>query len=634
MQAIVHNTTTVHAYGPHPANLSTLPVGGGPGMYPGGYPWTANKVVRTVDEFLACLDSYRHWGILVTNDSPSPDDTRIFIPGDVRLNLTGISDMRVPEGVDILSDRGLEITPGSYSPGALLYNDEYWWTEGGLCQEPFLSGMGDNQIEGLRLRGPGSDFSVVNANDRTFGATGIKMPKHATGPVSVCNLKVSHFGHCGIWIEWGYEGTSIDNTLIEECLTQGYGYGIWIGRAVTPGAKIYLDGVHTRHCRHHYDGRGYDGTDEEKIVVERTNFVEDGVSRNQANNVHSKVAPNGTRIGMYSSSMKNGLVVVTAERWGQSYSPIYGDKSGAPPEGGLLRIRDVYQPFPKLLINGVDALAVLDPDSEEYDPNWRNLFSDPVGEVDIRAGNPTWDWYNLLPGTEVVAGQNGTAGEPVKIQFNADLPFRWYEIHWGDGSRSETGMKQAEHIYNWPGVYTITVIGRDVYGIPSRFSTTVLHQQPESRPGSKPILTFWYYADWPQPEDLGYDIEFWLDDGTQIIGSTVYGGGWHLIGSEFEPNGNPVRPKWRVVPTQNPVVPAPVKVSHVAIGGLPSAYRDGHWLSVCDGTFGVPEYILKKQWGNPGTVYHHAPGLGGGSVLLRATPTEPAEFGLLDPLPL
>jgi PKD repeat protein len=159
------------------AGTSYYPVGGG-AEYTGVVTPTDSRICQTVSSLSALRAAL----------SSCPPGKIVFVPGGASIDLTGASEVTIPAGVTLASDRGY-----GGSLGAYFHRDSASdaWTYGTLVAS------GDSvRITGIRLKGMHHDWQ---ASGNVYAAIG---EANKTG------LEVDN---CELW-DWSYAGVCLENT--------------------------------------------------------------------------------------------------------------------------------------------------------------------------------------------------------------------------------------------------------------------------------------------------------------------------------------------------------------------------------------------------------------------------------------
>ena len=171
----------------------------------------------------------------------------IFIPGDAHLDFTAriyldqLCPLRVPAGVTIASDRGLEGSPGALLSCDCIDMDSIFQTEGS-----------DVRLSGFRLRGPavGSRYDEHWKRSRDGSVGFYELP---TQRGIVCrhdcvldNLQICGFSHAGVLVEEGTANVSCSS--ISDCVRNGLGYGVCVRSFAIIHRNIFGANRHSVAC--------------------------------------------------------------------------------------------------------------------------------------------------------------------------------------------------------------------------------------------------------------------------------------------------------------------------------------------------------------------------------------------------
>ncbi|MCX5659796.1 MAG: right-handed parallel beta-helix repeat-containing protein [Planctomycetota bacterium] len=246
------------------------PLGGGRGY--ANTKSTGDIVAATTDQVIAALAVAK------------PGQT-VFIPGDLEIDFTdrAFTDapfaLRVPAGVTLASDRGL-----NGSPGALLYSDAFQTS-------PLIESLGPAiRVTGLRLRGPDGQRRLA-FHRRVFVET--KYPDddghkayysfpNSDGVVTrhdnceVDNCEIFAWSHGGVFL-CGGAGNHIHHCHIHHQQRMGLGYGI----CVHMDSKVVIDHCIFQDNKHNIassgmPGVGYEAAHNLVLALTRTHLDNSG----------------------------------------------------------------------------------------------------------------------------------------------------------------------------------------------------------------------------------------------------------------------------------------------------------------------------------------------------------------------
>jgi len=158
----------------------------------------------------------------------------IFVDGTSAIDLTGTSEIGVPENVTLASDRGC-----NGSDGANLFKDD------AEPDEAIFGTQGENiTIAGFSLEGLGNN-EEPHSRDETRAA-GINV--HHTGTEIYNNLIDNFVGRC---IVGAGDDLHVHHNEISYCNQYGYGYGVAVHESTA-----LIEANHFKHYRHAIAGSG------------------------------------------------------------------------------------------------------------------------------------------------------------------------------------------------------------------------------------------------------------------------------------------------------------------------------------------------------------------------------------------
>ncbi len=184
----------------------------------------------------------------------APDNSRIFVDGDLEIDLSGYENITLHTGVILASDRGYD-----GSVGALIKSD----TLSGMLNKRLLLSAGPYvRLTGLRLRGPHLGQEIIDYSD------GLASPY---GDLEVDNCEISGWGHAGVYLLPGGTNAYIHHNYIHHCQRSGSGYGVSHGYG---NATSLIEANIFDYCRHAVAGTGTTGNGYEaryNLVLENAN---------------------------------------------------------------------------------------------------------------------------------------------------------------------------------------------------------------------------------------------------------------------------------------------------------------------------------------------------------------------------
>jgi hypothetical protein len=163
----------------------------------------ATFVVKTKKALLSALSTVKDGGV-------------IYIADDVKIDLTGEFEIKIPSGVTLASGRGR-----GRSKGALLY------TSSAALRFVFLVGGPGVRITGLRVQGPdgglgGKDpFSPPPTGGISAAYPGLEID----------NCELSRFSDAAVLLSPGSDGAYIHHNFVHHNRRRGLGYGIAVDQA-------------------------------------------------------------------------------------------------------------------------------------------------------------------------------------------------------------------------------------------------------------------------------------------------------------------------------------------------------------------------------------------------------------------
>ncbi|MDN5201639.1 right-handed parallel beta-helix repeat-containing protein [Fulvivirgaceae bacterium BMA10] len=164
----------------------------------------------------------------------------IYVKGRARIDLSGLRNLRIPDGVILASDRG-----HNGSEGAVLYTQD-------LNTKPlFLIEGSKVRITGLRIFGPDNQHrssAYELPNSRGIQCSG-------ASDVEIDNCEIASWSHAGIALFDQSFDISIHHNYIHHCRRTGLGYGV-----VHDGSKSSIVANLFDFNKHSIAGTGIPGT--------------------------------------------------------------------------------------------------------------------------------------------------------------------------------------------------------------------------------------------------------------------------------------------------------------------------------------------------------------------------------------
>ena len=222
------------------------PIGGGTGYRDIKSAANANYVVGTKSELLSALSSAQSGQL-------------IFVTGTATIDLTGTSNITIPGGVTLASDRGYNSSSGALLKTATVNTSNNF--------PLFIAGGSDIRVTGLRLQGPASGINTTDYSDGIM----CKYPN-----LKVDNCEISAWAHAGIHLSPvspnNPTNAHIHHNYIHHCQRNGLGYGICLGFGNADGL---IEANKFDYFRHAVAGTGTTGNSYEaryNLVLENNNI--------------------------------------------------------------------------------------------------------------------------------------------------------------------------------------------------------------------------------------------------------------------------------------------------------------------------------------------------------------------------
>ena len=411
-------------------NPTGSPIGGGPGYAAVVTPGEASVTVATRAELVAALATAQAGDV-------------VYVQDDAEIDLTGERDLAVPGGVTLASGRGRD-----GSAGALLtYGDAF---PNGELSGLFTTGGPDVRVTGLRLRGPTSDIG-----DHDYDAVGVAHGIHAAHPgIEVDNCELYAWGKWAVWLQQP-DRAHVHHNWIHHNRRDGFGYGVWVGHmGGQTGAQTLIEANRFNFNRHSVASSGTDNSWETRHNVFLGNSLNHEVDRH----THGT-----TRAGGRFTVLERNLFLGRRAAHFMLAIPV---------EGGSISVahnwfvRDDLGSFGAIKIDGVNV-----PADEVTEPN--------VTVAPNQYGAAGVDLPSVQLAASVVEGY-----APLTVQLDASAPGAVaYEWHFGDGDDYGDGLDargpSAAHVFERPGVYTVTARAFDALGVPGTATQRVTVLPPE-----------------------------------------------------------------------------------------------------------------------------------------------------------
>jgi PKD repeat protein len=463
-------------------NPTGNPVGGGRCYNKIIFRSTANFIVNNKSKLKSALSKAKSGQV-------------IYVDDDCELDLSAEKNLVIPEGVTLASGRG-----NGKSNGALLFS-------GSLFPEKefvalFVTGGKNVRITGLRFRGPSPD---ILDHDSARGVANAIRCLHTSLEVDNCELWAWNK-----WAIWLYvsDQANIHHNYIHHTMLAGYGYPVWCGGSNETNANALIEANLFEAGRHTIASSGHPNSWEARynVILRRQLYVNF--------NRHSQ---GKTNTGGLNTHIHHNLVFSTQEHFGLAL----------PLPGATDEINNNW-----LMRDSVTAFGEKRPKGN----------SEPSNRIRIHD-----NYFNgsnrVLPVAKISSSvDSGTA--PLTVQFDSHdsydseggkiLNYQW---RFGDGDYSGNEQRIASPIYTFkePGIYTISLLVFNEYGIPGNQATKKIIVRPKT---GKYFLSAWVKDSYPG-EMKGRYMKQLLVDSTVVWEDDVAGNeGWQHIVKDISFAGN------------------------------------------------------------------------------------------------
>lgn len=470
-------------------NPSGNPIGGGPGYSRIPDRDDADFVLSSDASVADLLKLARSYVVeadrsTVSPESAAPHGSLIYVESGAELVLDGYHQITFHDGVVLASDRGQQLGPADYAPGALLARRTMWPNlgEGGVPQmEPLLAAWNGGRLSGFRAAGP-YDFRGPNASKTRgwLGGSTFLSKEDVEGTFELDNNEI--YAWSDFALRWYHvtTGDVLHHNWIHHNRQVGWGYGLYPGRPRVKGSEATLVVEYNlfQENKHSLDLNSARPTSwEPTVFTVRGNAF---LGQHGQDIIHAHVNQvDGCSYAGWKSRYTDNIIIHPGEAGG-----IKDLGLGLPPPGGSLTIERLYldrSHRENMTISQHITADMADSNDPNYQADFAAACGSPHGEVsvDIRT--------NLAGANIPVEGSSPHAttvreGEQLVLDLSGSYDpdghaIVFHEILWGDG-RSVTDQAhrqivygaEARHEYQGSGTYLLRVTALNALGLPSRMT--------------------------------------------------------------------------------------------------------------------------------------------------------------------
>lgn len=424
-------------------NPTGSPIGGGLYYRKIIQPNSATYFVSTKDSLLYYLSIAKPGQIVYVNDKSTID-------------LTGLKNISINKGVTLASGRG-----NNNSSGALIVCKSLWPELN--SDALFVTGGDSARITGLRIMGPSPDMWD---HDMSRGVANAIRCKHAN--LEIDNNEIYCWNKWAIWLYYS-KNAYVHHNYIHHNILAGYGYGIWcggMGGEVNSYALIEANIFEAmRHC---IASSGHLNSWEARynVFLRRQLFV--NLDR------HSQGSTTSTGGGK-SIILKNNILFSTQQH--------YGFAIPADTVEGFIEIKNNY--FKR------DSLSAGECRTANY--------SKENVERMIKIEKNHYSFEGVKLPVAVIQLNIDSGRAPLKVVLNGTksydstgLSIIKYVWRFGDGDYrgDESRTAKPTHTFKNPGIYNVTLVVYNSFGIPSEVLQKKIVVLPTDST-SKYVLSAW-----------------------------------------------------------------------------------------------------------------------------------------------
>lgn len=481
-------------------NPTGNPIGGGV-FYKNIIPkQNANFIVNDKQSLLTALQKAKAGEIIYVEDTASID-------------LSNETNLVIPSGVTLSSGRG------NNSDGALLFSNATWSDK--EFHSLFTTGGLNVRITGLRLRGPNPDIL-----DHDYYLNKVACAVRCQHPsLEISNCELWAWDKQAIWL-YVSDKAYIHHNYIHHTIRNGYGYGIWIGGSgKEKNARALIEANLFEACRHCIASSGHLNSWEARynVFLKKQLYVNvdrHGQGRGAVGGINTHLHHNlflskQVHFELPYPADSTGLVEVDHNWFARSefkgkIEEEEGDEVIKKAKTGK-EIKPHFGAYPEKLVSAEKKKQMLIHDNY-FDGSNRVL---PVAMIN----------YDLKEGIA-----------PLTVKFEAGKSsdreggtISWVQWRFGDGdySGNESRKTNATYTFDKPGIYTVTLVVYNNYGIPSETAKQIITVKPAT---GKYVLSCWIKDSYIGKLESKYNKQLLLDD--EIIWQDDVAGdeGWtHVV---------------------------------------------------------------------------------------------------------
>ncbi len=404
----------------------------------------------------------------------------IYVDDTSNIDLSTETNLVIAAGVTLASGRG------NNSEGALIYSDSTWSDK--EFHSLFTTGGEHVRITGLRLRGPNPEILDHDYNLNKV-ACAVRC-QHASLEIGNCELWA--------WDKWAIylyvsDQANIHHNYIHHTIRNGYGYGVWIGGSMKEiNAHALIEANLFEACRHCIGSSGHFNSWEARynVFLKRQLYVNvdrHGQGRSAIGGIsthlhHNLFLSKQVQFELPYPADSTGIVEVDHNWFARSEFKKKGDGEASDE------------------VNSDGVFKKNNENNDERTPHfgaYPKKFVSKEKQKQMLIHNNYFDQSNrTLPVAEIKCDAiDGTA--PLKINFDAGKSvdkeggkIAWVQWRFGDGdySGNESRKTTTTYIFNVPGIYEVTLVAYNNFGIPSETAKQIITVKPAT---GKYVLSCW-----------------------------------------------------------------------------------------------------------------------------------------------
>ncbi len=398
----------------------------------------------------------------------------IYVDDTSIIDLSTETNLVINAGVTLASGRG------NNSEGALIFSDSTWSDK--EFHSLFTTGGENVHITGLRLRGPNPEILDHDYNLNKV-ACAVRC-QHPALEIDNCELRA--------WDKWAIylyvsDKAYIHHNYIHHTIRNGYGYGIWIGGSgKEKNANALIEANLFEACRHCIASSGHLNSWEARynVFLKRQLYVNvdrHGQGRGALGGINTHLHHNlflskQVHFTFPYPADSAGLVEVDHNWFARAEFKQDNDEDASDEDTSKTKNAKIKEPhfgkWPEQLVDEKKKKQMLIHDN--YFEGSNRMLPKATIKCDVSEG---------------VA--------PLKVSFDASKSFdseggaiAWVQWRFGDGdfSGNESRSMNINYTFTVPGIYMVTLVVYNNYGIPSETAKQIITVKPST---GKYVLSCW-----------------------------------------------------------------------------------------------------------------------------------------------